>query len=259
MLLHPDMDKANEHPVLPLLTSESTSIQQKMLANLRQALPNEYIDTIDNLPGRQLAQADVAIVANPVPAMFEQLPKLTWVQSMWAGVENMLDDAERNDFKIARLIDPKLTHSMTEAALAWTLYLHRRMPEYSRLQAKKRWQQLPYQQACDYRVSILGLGELGKACATRLSSNGFSVSGWSRSAKSLPNISCYTGPEGLQQMLCASDLLIILLPLTPATRGLVNSQTLAVGTRTSDSTSAYRRTNRRRVCGKNSSQAHNNL
>ena len=83
----PDLAPANTYPVLPLLSQESESVQRKMLADLSAALPNERIDLIDNFTTQQLAEVEVAIAANPTPAMFEQLPKLQWVQSMWAGVE----------------------------------------------------------------------------------------------------------------------------------------------------------------------------
>jgi len=204
----------HKHPVLPLLTQESESVKHKMLADLGAALPNEHIDLIENFDT-------------------QQLPKLKWVQSMWAGVDNMLKDAALNQFKLVRLIDPKLAEAMAEAALTWTLYLHRRIPEYAHLQRSRRWQPLEYTQANERRVSILGLGELGKLCATRLANNGFTVSGWSRSAKSLPDINCHSGADGLAQMLKATDILILLLPLTADTRALINQQALALMPRTS--------------------------
>ena len=222
------MVSADKRQVLPLLTVESESVRNKMLANLRAALPDEHIDLIDNFSSEQLNEVDVGIAANPAPAMFKQLPNLVWVQSMWAGIENMLEDARLNKFKLARLVDPILTATMAEAAVAWTLYLHRRMPEYSKLQRNRRWQQLSYKPASERRVSLLGLGELGRASAERLVSNQFQVSGWSRGAKSLPGVTCYAGSDGLEQMLAATDILIVLLPLTDATRALINTRTLAL-------------------------------
>ncbi len=224
----PDQKPGHKHPVLPLLTQESESAQRKMLADLSTALPNEHIDLIENFNTQQLAQVDVAITANPRSATFKQLPKLKWVQSMWAGVDSMLKDAEINQFKLVRLTDPRLADAMAEAVLTWTLYLHRRIPEYAHLQRNRRWQLLSYKEAKERRVSILGLGELGELSATRLANNGFKVSGWSRTAKTLAGIDCYAGPDGLAQMLKTTDILIVLLPLTAATRALVNQQTLAL-------------------------------
>jgi len=213
-------------PVLPLLTIETESVQHELLNSLRSALPEERIDLLGNFSAQQLARTDVCISANPAPEMFEQLPNLVWVQSMWAGVDNMLDAAKRYELKLARLVDPQLTEAMAEAALAWTLYLHRRMPEYALSQRNRSWQQLSYKTASQRTVSVLGLGELGAASAKRLAANGFNVSGWSSSEKSLRGINCYSGKEGLNRMLSATDILVILLPLTPTTHRLVNQQLL---------------------------------
>ena len=54
-----DMVSADKRQVLPLLTVESESVRNKMLANLRAALPDEHIDLIDNFSSEQLNEVDV--------------------------------------------------------------------------------------------------------------------------------------------------------------------------------------------------------
>ena len=129
--------------------------------------------------------------------------------------------------EVVRLIDPTLSKTMSEAVLAWSLYLHRDMPRYAKQQKNKLWQQHQYVPASARRIGILGLGELGQASAKQLQQNGFQVMGWSRTAKSLANIDTYQGDFGLTDMVSKSDILVCLLPLTRATRGLVNKAILA--------------------------------
>ena len=122
---------------------------------------------------------------------------------------------------------------MAESVLAWVLYLSRYMPEYQRQQAVRRWQQLPYRAANQWRVSVLGFGQLGLAAAARLQANGFAVRAWSRTQKQhairagAPNVHCYHGLDGLDQLLPETDILVCLLPLTAATHGLLNAERLA--------------------------------
>jgi glyoxylate/hydroxypyruvate reductase A len=111
--------------------------------------------------------------------------------------------------------------------LAWTLFLHRDMPAYAKQQARQSWLQRPVVRAQDRRIGVLGLGELGKVSAQRLAQNGFSVSGWSRSAKKIDGITCFHGDDGLTSLLGQSDILVCLLPLTMETKGLLNQQTLS--------------------------------
>jgi glyoxylate/hydroxypyruvate reductase A len=80
--------------------------------------------------------------------------------------------------------------------------------------------------ACDRSVTILGLGALGQACGAALAQLGFPVTGWSRSAKDVPNIRCLHGAHGLQQALSDAQITVLLLPLTDHTENIINDRTL---------------------------------
>lgn len=218
----------NPRPVLPLLSLKSSSAKTELLTCLREELPQEHIDFVENFSLQELASTDVAIVANPDVSMLPRLPRLRWLQSMWAGVEDLIDVARKNDLQLVRLIDPQLALNMSETALTWTLFLHLRMTEYAALQRDKRWQQLDYQPAESRRISLLGLGQLGKVCAQRLADYGFSVSAWSAGPKNLPGIVSFSGPKGLQELLSKTDILIVVLPLTEKTTDLIDQQALSL-------------------------------
>jgi glyoxylate/hydroxypyruvate reductase A len=68
----------------------------------------------------------------------------------------------------------------------------------------------------------MGLGQLGSAAAQALRSLGFQVQGWSRTPKSIPGVTCHCGANGLDTFLAASEILVVLLPHTPATEGVIN-------------------------------------
>jgi glyoxylate/hydroxypyruvate reductase len=70
---------------------------------------------------------------------------------------------------------------------------------------------------------VMGLGNLGRDAARKLAIMGFKVAGWTRSppSDSIENISIYSGAEALEPFLSRTDMLVVLLPLTPATRGLL--------------------------------------
>jgi glyoxylate/hydroxypyruvate reductase A len=77
-------------------------------------------------------------------------------------------------------------------------------------------------------VTILGLGALGAACAKALAGLGFQVAGWSRSPKQIEGVTCHSGDQGLNDALANTDILVLLLPLTPATTDIINERTLAI-------------------------------
>lgn len=205
--------------IIPFVARLPAQEQHDWIAALAAELPDAQIVPVAELASG--AGHRTAIVANPNPHDLAALCDLEWVQSLWAGVEKLVVEPALASLGIARLIDPCLANTMAEAVLAWTLYLHRDMPQYHLQQNQRTWRQLPYVAVADRRIGILGLGELGQASAHRLSQNDFDVMGWSRSQKSLSGIRCFHGQSGLDAMIAESDILICLLPLTAATRGMI--------------------------------------
>lgn len=205
---------------------------EKWLTRLSKLLPHESVFLPEKMTAEQREEVDIAIVANPDVEELARFPNLVWVQSLWAGVEKMTGslktlNATRKgpEIKLVRLIDPQLAQTMGEAVLAWTLYLHRNMPEYRQNQIEKHWQPFACPSAHEVRVSILGTGELGINAMQKLVAQGYQVNGWSRSKKTLNNVAHFHGEDGLMAMLQQTDILVCLLPLTPQTENLLNKQT----------------------------------
>ncbi len=155
------------------------------------------------------------------------MPDLVWVHSVWAGVEKVVAARAGRSFAIVRLIDPELTRTMAEAVAAWTLYLHRDMPGYAALQTQRVWQPLPYRQPAECTVGLVGFGELGQASVQALQQLGFPVLAWSRTPKTASHLETFHGDDGLKHMLSRSDIVVCLVPLTPETRGLADSNFFA--------------------------------
>ncbi|ARD45205.1 glyoxylate/hydroxypyruvate reductase A [Colwellia sp. PAMC 21821] len=196
------------------------------LAALNQRLPDENIVSYSEVKLAEKKAVKLAIVANPDTDLLAEYENLIWIHSLWAGVEHLMIALADSPIEVVRLIDPTLSRAMSEAVLAWSLYLHRDMPRYAKQQQNKHWLQHQLVPASERRIGILGLGELGQVSAAQLQQNGFNVMGWSRTAKKIANISCFSGEHGLAEMLAQSDILVCLLPLTPATRGMVNKNLL---------------------------------
>ncbi|QDG75823.1 glyoxylate/hydroxypyruvate reductase A [Labrenzia sp. PHM005] len=214
--------------VIPFV-SEVSGMERK---SWRDALP-EALDGIaevkafDELSDEERNAAKIAIVANPDPEKVAALKNLVWVQSLWAGVERLVKELPEDGPLIVRLTDPQMAETMSEAVLAWTLYLHRSMPTYMAQQRAKLWLDHPLKTPQEVTVSVLGIGKLGQASALRLKANGFNVIGWSRTPKVIDGLKTYSGHDGLQDVLSQSDIAVLLMPLTDDTRGLFNETAFA--------------------------------
>ena len=65
----------------------------------------------------------------------------------------------------------------------------------------------------------MGLGVLGQACAKAIAPIGYKLAGWTRAPKQIDGVACFSGAGGLDAFLAATDILVVLLPLTPDTHG----------------------------------------
>ncbi len=147
------------------------------------------------------------------------------VLNLWAGVENVVGNTTLTQ-PLARMVDPGMTQGMTEWVVGHVMRHHLGMDRQI-LDQSGAWVQHVPPLASDRRVSVLGLGELGTACARALAHLGFDVTGWSRRAKQLDGLRCLHGPDGLSDAIACADILVLLLPKTAATENLINAATLA--------------------------------
>ena len=163
---------------------------------LRCALPGERL--LRERSEADPAQIEIALVANPPPGSLRGLPNLRLVQSLWAGVGRLLADPDLPaGVPLARMVDPSMARAMAQTALWAVLGLHRDFFAYAHQQRAQRWQAHPQRRADEVRIAVLGLGEMGRACARTLADAGYAVSGWSRRAQAGQGFATVRGDHAL--------------------------------------------------------------
>ncbi len=148
------------------------------------------------------------------------------VLNLWAGVENIVGNPTLN-IPLARMVDHGLTQGMVEWVTGHVLRHHLGMDRHI-LGQDGVWRAEAPPLASGRRVTMLGLGALGQACAQTLVHLGFPVTGWSRRPKDIPGITCLSGEDGLDKALRTADILVLLLPLTDETETLLNATRLSL-------------------------------
>jgi glyoxylate/hydroxypyruvate reductase A len=162
------------------------------------------------------------------PGALKDLPNLRVIVSLGAGVDHLFADPALPDKPILRVVDPDLTNRMSEWVVMHALVHLRQLRRYERQQREWVWEDDDEQpKAGEVQIGVLGLGVMGKDAAAKLKALGFKVSGWSASPKSLPEVACFSGADGLKLLLAQTDMLVVLLPLTEATRGIVDASLLS--------------------------------
>lgn len=178
----------------------------------------------------QTVTADYAIVWLPPDDFFTSVRGLQAVFNMGAGVDALLKNPHLPpELAVIRLDDAEMGLKMTEYVLHAIANMTRQLDKYAQLQAEKVWPSLtPYPYFEDWPIGIMGFGRVGQQMAHTLRSLGYPVQVWSRSAKSAAGIRCHHGQTGLSDFLQATKILINVLPLTPETTDILNTQTLSL-------------------------------
>jgi glyoxylate/hydroxypyruvate reductase A len=164
------------------------------------------------------------IAWQPPTELLRSLPNLQVLFSIGAGVDQIGLAQVPNSVSIVRMVEPGLVSGMVEFATLAVLALHRNVLDYQRCQRAGTWRQMDVVPAAERRVGIMGLGVLGQAVLRALAPFGFALRGWSRTPKELPGVTGFSGSGGLEAFLGGCDILVCLLPLTDATRHILDSR-----------------------------------
>jgi len=196
--------------------------------------PEEWIPRLcDLLPGVEIRQSSEITDASSVRVgvFWDQPPEglsaytaLVAVLSLGAGIDQLAPETIPPGVQLARLVDPNFASLMTEYCLLGVLRFYRNLHAYERA---SQWTPARLAQREEFVVGVMGLGTLGSAVAARLAANGFPVRGWSARQKRITDVDCYAGQEALLQFAAGLQCLICLLPLTPATTGILDARLFA--------------------------------
>ena len=181
-------------------------------ANLVMECPPNVVDYIIYAPNSSIQD-------------LSQFTRCKAVLNLWAGVETITGNKTLNQ-PLCRMVDSGLQKGMTEWVAGHVLRYHLGMDKHI-VNPERVWHDARPPLAKDRPVTILGLGALGAASARMLDHLGFPVTGWSRTPKNITNIHCLHGDDSLSLALQEAKILVLLLPDTPQTLNIINSDTLA--------------------------------
>ncbi|TVR66139.1 MAG: glyoxylate/hydroxypyruvate reductase A [Spirochaetaceae bacterium] len=170
---------------------------------------------------------DYALLWQPPEDVISHAHSLKAIIALGAGVDSILKlPGLPEGVPLVRIEDSGMAAEMAEYGVYAVLQEFRQFRWYEAEQRKRRWSPRPRQSHESCPVGVLGLGVLGERTAGLIASLGFPVYGWSRTPREIAGVRCRSGEEGLVEVLSESRVLIVLLPLTAETRGLLDAKRL---------------------------------
>jgi phosphoglycerate dehydrogenase-like enzyme len=202
--------------------------------------PRRSLDARLEIEGGERAAQAIALWLAPGPylpppqmrSLLDRLPRLRWIYSQVAGTDH-LDLGEFQGRGIMLSNSGGLSsRRVAEMALAAIIAHAKRLPAHLELQRAHRWQSLAGDELGRQTVGIVGTGAIGHELAHLCRAIGMQVIGASRHPDRFgPDPAPYhrvlhLGGE-LKTLLGESDYVVLALPLTDGTRGLIDAAALA--------------------------------
>ena len=177
---------------------------------------------------QEAPEAEVILGFRPLRAGALQSTRLRWVHALGAGVENLCQDVAGTDIVVTNnhIHGDAIADHVFAFVLAHTRHLRAALER----QAAHRWvhDELVGTVLAGQTMGILGLGTIGGQVARRAVAFGMRVLGTKRRPQPIPGVDRVVSPEEIDVVLREANVLVIALPLTPATRGIVGARELAL-------------------------------
>lgn len=174
-----------------------------------------------------VADAEILYAWKFPPQLYAKAGRLKWLQVMGAGVDWALVPELPEHVQITRapgVFGPW----MAEYVLAWCLWVTQRMKPYRDAQRQRRWDDhvLP-DRLGGKTLTIVGLGDIGRDIARAARGLGMRVLGVSRRGRAVREATRMYPVSAMTRALREADFVVLLLPLTPETRGIIGADALA--------------------------------
>lgn len=157
------------------------------------------------------------------------LPNLKLIVSLFAGQDLLLSDKTLPpNIPIVRAANPEGDRMMTETALLHVLRHHRQLPELLLAQQRSEWANPKRLKTKDRKVGVMGLGPIGIAAANAIRDFGFRTAAWVRRPRQVDGIEIFHGDDQLGAFLGRSEIVVNLLPMTPATEDILCTKNFAL-------------------------------
>lgn len=245
--------------VSPIL---SARVRSQDLDRIREAAPGSRIVnlSVEGLADGPLEDVEVLLRGWLSSEAFDRLlaraPRLRWVHSATSGVERALTPAARDRDITVTNARGVFTRPIAEHVLMLILAISRRLPQLLELQRERTWQPLQGVELRELTIGIVGYGSIGRAVASLAGAFGARVIALRRNPNGsldrpaglrrtpaaaglddaddadtalpfAPSPLRIVGPDGLHELLAASDIVVLSAPLTPETEDMIDDRALA--------------------------------
>ena len=235
------MSKRGIHTIL-ISYSQSvneTTLTDRHLSEIKKSAPGAKIIIIQNAKEWDRHRGNPDVLKTDVAfgkiygSWIKDLPKLCWIHLTTAGIDRLSTHAPVIKARNLLITNSAGIHAMpiSEHVMAMILALSRDIQRSIRRQIRRQWiNRDHWEHIAELNATtlgIIGLGRIGQMVAQKAKAFNMEVLGTRHSPTGpVPFVDKIYGPEGLNDLLASSDWVVVAVPLTPATEGMIGESEL---------------------------------
>jgi phosphoglycerate dehydrogenase-like enzyme len=205
---------------------------EAQIARVRAAAPDMQVVVTNERAEVERVLDEVEIVAGWFPHdLLSQARRLRWLQEWGAGVDWLLRHPEAAELDFT-LTNASGVHAIqiSEQIIGYLLAFARQLPQAIRAQERRAWQSAKREQVFELAgktMLLIGVGAIGERTAEIAAALGMRVLGIRRNpAGELPGIEAMYGPDRLLELLPEADCVVLTIPLSRETQGMIGEREL---------------------------------
>jgi D-2-hydroxyacid dehydrogenase (NADP+) len=207
-------------------------VRNRYYSQLKAKFPGINIDMVDHHSkvGPYIGSADILVTfgAHMSDHVLKEGANLKWVQALGTGVDGIVGEPSlRDGVLVTNMHGEIMADSMADAAFLSMLALSRNLPRALRNQSRRTWERFPSRLLNGKTVGIFGVGMIAADLAPKCKAFGMRVVGITSTKRELPGFDRMVGREELERTLPDLDYLILLIPYSAETRGIVGAKVLS--------------------------------
>jgi len=208
-------------------------VESHHVERIRQTVPGMDVATArqEDLP-HELLDADLFCGHVKVPVDWDRIAsggRLRWIQSSAAGLDHCMHPAVVDSDIVVCSASGVLSDQVAEHALALIGAILRKLPAFHEAQKRKAFVRQPTDDLHGKRVGIVGFGGVGRRIAELLAPYRVEIVATDYFSTQVPShVEAVWLPDGLPDLLARSEIVILCVPLTDATRGMIGERQLAM-------------------------------
>ena len=168
------------------------------------------------------------LARGPLVELLNAFPSIEWVHTRSAGIDFIASEGLAKSSVMLTNAKGMFSSTLAEYCMMACSYFAKDLPRLMQQKRNVNWEQYPVLELRGSTLGVVGFGDIGQASARLAKAYGMRVLGLKRNVtEDNPNCDHMYGMDGLNEVMAQSDYVLISLPLTEQTRGMISAEALS--------------------------------